>query len=241
PTQPVLGVSTVKAIAVAAQQGQRIYTITQDNLSTALSQITLPADVETDIANAVNAGFQVTTHQTDIQYAGLVTAGYAIEDPNTGVGAMLISSGDAGGGAKILNALGIVLFTIAAAIIASLLIVLTLLLVPIFLAIIVIVVNVLIDEILVTLGTLAIIHGLTAISWSPSQIAGGFGAFFALMAFATIAPSLIFAAIFAIFSFIIGFIASAIRPARSFPDGMKTRFAKNKKACAQNTCPQVFA
>ncbi|MDP2184081.1 MAG: hypothetical protein Q8J93_01220 [Xanthomonadales bacterium] len=74
PEQPVLGVSTVKAIAVAAQQGQRIYTITQDNLSTALSQITLPADVETDIANAVNAGFQVTTHQADIQYAGLVTA-----------------------------------------------------------------------------------------------------------------------------------------------------------------------
>jgi len=97
PTQPVLGVSTVKAIAVAAQQGQRIYTITQANLSIALSQIALPADVETDIANAVNAGFQVTTHQTDIAYAGLVTAGYAIEDPNTGVGAMLISSGASGG------------------------------------------------------------------------------------------------------------------------------------------------
>src|SRR3546814_14025933 len=71
PTQPVLGVSTVKAIVVAAQQGQRIYTITAQNLATALDQITLPADVETDIANAVNAGFQVTTHQTDIQYAGL--------------------------------------------------------------------------------------------------------------------------------------------------------------------------
>jgi len=107
PTQPVLGVSTVKAIAVAAQQGQRIYTITQANLSTALSQISLPADVETDIANAVNAGFQVTTHQTDIAYAGLVTAGYAIEDPNTGVGAMLISTGDNGG--RILIGLGFIL------------------------------------------------------------------------------------------------------------------------------------
>jgi len=107
PTQPVLGVSTVKAIAVAAQQGQRIYTITPANLSTALDQITLPADVETDIANAVNAGFQVTTHQADIAYAGLVTAGYAIEDPNTGVGAMLISSGDNGG--RILIGLGFIL------------------------------------------------------------------------------------------------------------------------------------
>jgi len=111
PTRPVLGVSTVKAIAVAAQQGQRIYTITQANLSTALSQISLPADVETDIANAVNAGFQVTTHQADIQYAGLVTAGYAIEDPNTGVGAMLISSGESGG--KILTAIGIILTFVA--------------------------------------------------------------------------------------------------------------------------------
>src|SRR3546814_1989344 len=87
PTQHVLGVSTVKAIAVAAQQGQRIYTITQDNLATAFNQITFPADVETDIANAVNAGFPVTTNQADIQYAGLVLAGYAIEETNSGVGA----------------------------------------------------------------------------------------------------------------------------------------------------------
>ncbi|MDZ4115727.1 MAG: hypothetical protein U1C54_06940 [Xanthomonadaceae bacterium] len=119
PTQPVLGVSTVKAIAVAAQQGQRIYTITQDNLSTALNQITLPADVETDIANAVNAGFQVTTHQTDIQYAGLITAGYAIEDPNTGVGAMLISSGASGGFSFIAGLLAGVLLGLVVLLVAA--------------------------------------------------------------------------------------------------------------------------
>src|SRR3546814_14546940 len=56
PTQPVLGVSTVKAIAVAAQQGQRIYTITQNNLATALSQLRLPAEVETHRSESRRVG-----------------------------------------------------------------------------------------------------------------------------------------------------------------------------------------
>jgi hypothetical protein len=95
--RPVYGVSTVKALGVAASQGQRMYSIGAENLTVALSQMSLPSDVEADIANAVNAGLRVSAHQSDIHFAGTTTAGYALEDPTTGAGAMMISSGQNGG------------------------------------------------------------------------------------------------------------------------------------------------
>src|SRR3546814_12696814 len=56
PTQPVLGVRTVKAIAAAAQQGQSIYTITHANRATAPSHISMTPDTAHAIHIAVPWG-----------------------------------------------------------------------------------------------------------------------------------------------------------------------------------------
>ncbi len=62
-TAPAQGISAVKALALAAAEGQRIYTITNDNLATALNQLQLDPDTEQEIENAVYAGKVVTAHQ----------------------------------------------------------------------------------------------------------------------------------------------------------------------------------
>ena len=59
---PGHGISTVKALALAAEEGQRIWTITEDNLDLALETIDLSANAKTDIRNAVNEGKVVTAH-----------------------------------------------------------------------------------------------------------------------------------------------------------------------------------
>ncbi|QGX38488.1 transglutaminase domain-containing protein [Permianibacter aggregans] len=97
PQQKAEGVSAVKAIAIANAQGQRIYTIDQNNLETALSQITLDIDTENDIRAAVESGKQVTTHQNPITYHGWTGAGYIITDTESGAGAYKISGGADGG------------------------------------------------------------------------------------------------------------------------------------------------
>ncbi len=95
--QPVHGVSAVKALAIAASQGQKIYTITAGNISTALPQLTISDEIKSKIRDAVNAGDQVTVSQDPISYAGWKGAGYIITDPTTGTGAYKISGGADGG------------------------------------------------------------------------------------------------------------------------------------------------
>jgi len=94
---PAYGISAVKAIALAAQDGQRIYTIDQNNLSLALSQMQLEDQVEQEIRAAVYAGHIVTTHEALVDFHGSLTAGYIIEDPTTGATAYKISGGGNGG------------------------------------------------------------------------------------------------------------------------------------------------
>ncbi|TDQ45601.1 hypothetical protein EV696_11969, partial [Permianibacter aggregans] len=65
----------------------------QNNLETALSQITLDIDTENDIRAAVESGKQVTTHQSPITYHGWTGAGYIITDTESGAGAYKISGG----------------------------------------------------------------------------------------------------------------------------------------------------
>ena len=101
------GVSAVKAIAIAAAEGQRICTITQDNLNTALSQIELGTATEQEIRNAVNAGWEVTTHQYQITFHDWVGEGYILIDPQTGAGAYKIAGGGNGSRTEdILDAMG---------------------------------------------------------------------------------------------------------------------------------------
>ena len=90
------GISAVKAIALAAAQGQKIWTITRDNLDAALSAINLHADSETEIRNGVNAGNVVTAHEQSINFNGWVGEGYIIIDPTTGAGAYKIAGGGNG-------------------------------------------------------------------------------------------------------------------------------------------------
>lgn len=93
---PAYGVSAVKAIQLAAAEGQKIYTITQANVNAALSAINLNSATEQEIRNAVYAGKEVTTHTHRINYQGMITAGYTILDPETGAGAYKIASGEDG-------------------------------------------------------------------------------------------------------------------------------------------------
>ncbi|MBS3804675.1 MAG: transglutaminase family protein [Oleiphilaceae bacterium] len=93
---PAEGVSTAKALALAMAEGQRIYTLTQDN-ATNLSQITIDSDARSEIQMALQRGFEVTVHQQPINVNGWEGSGYAIIDPERGVGAYKISGGASGG------------------------------------------------------------------------------------------------------------------------------------------------
>ncbi len=94
---PAHGISAVKAIQIAAAEGQKIWTITQANLSTALAAIDLPSDIETDIRNSVYAGKEVTAHETAVNFYGSSQVGYVVIDPTTGAGGYLIGGGENGG------------------------------------------------------------------------------------------------------------------------------------------------
>ena len=108
-TTPVLGlpvcpqgISAVKAIGLAASQGQKIYTITPEvyqnnpnivnaNLS-AHSQSTKQA-----VQNALDIGHEVTIHEKPITQSGWTGAGYTTIDPATGAGGYMIDGGLNGG------------------------------------------------------------------------------------------------------------------------------------------------
>lgn len=111
--QAAKGISAVRALQVATQQGQRIYTITSENAQYTIPELTLSQSVKDDIMSAVNAGYQVSTSQSNISYAGWSGAGYIILDKETGAGAYKISGGQNGGVLRFIennaNAFGFVL------------------------------------------------------------------------------------------------------------------------------------
>jgi hypothetical protein len=89
-------VSTVKALAIAQQQGQKIYTITQQNASTALAKLPVSGSVGQEIRNAIQAGKEVTIHEKPINAYGWSGYGYSIIDPETGAGGYVIEGGGNG-------------------------------------------------------------------------------------------------------------------------------------------------
>ena len=93
---PAHGVAAVTAINIAASQGQKIFTITQNNVDVALSQITLPPHVIQTIQDAVASGKEVTTHQMPIDFYGSPQVGYTVIDPQTGAGGYHIYGGEDG-------------------------------------------------------------------------------------------------------------------------------------------------
>ncbi len=94
---PAHGISAVKALQLAAAEGQKIWTITQSNLSQAMAALNLSSSVEADIRNAVRAGKEVTAHEDTINFHGRPSAGYMVLDPKTGAGGYLIAGGENGG------------------------------------------------------------------------------------------------------------------------------------------------
>jgi hypothetical protein len=94
------GVSAVKALAIAAIQGQRVYTLNQSNEaahSAIVQSLQIDEDVKAEIVEALVSGKEVTVHDKNINVNGWVGCGYTIIDPTTGAGAYKIAGGANGG------------------------------------------------------------------------------------------------------------------------------------------------
>ncbi|OGR35177.1 MAG: hypothetical protein A2091_10950 [Desulfuromonadales bacterium GWD2_61_12] len=96
PEQPAEGVSTVKALRIANDQGIPIYTVNQGNVTAVMPQLQLDGQVKTDIKNAINAGKIVIVSKENINFHGWKGCGYIIVDPSTGAGAYMIGGGTSG-------------------------------------------------------------------------------------------------------------------------------------------------
>jgi RHS repeat-associated protein len=80
PTQRGQAVSAVKALQLAAQQGQKLYALTSGNAGTVLPTLPLDESLKDDIRNAVASGRQVLTTEANVSYAGWTGAGYVMLD-----------------------------------------------------------------------------------------------------------------------------------------------------------------
>jgi hypothetical protein len=89
--------STVTALAMAMQQGQRVYTINQQNQATTLPALHLDSLAMSEINDALASGKEVTTHTDQLTVPGFKGSGYAVTDPVTGEGIYKISGGKNGG------------------------------------------------------------------------------------------------------------------------------------------------
>lgn len=106
PSQP-RGVSAAEAIAIAANQGQKIYTLNAQNQAyhaSIINGLNVSADVKVEITNALAAGKEVTVPQSEITVNGWTGSGYVITDPDTGAGAYKIAGGANGGWLSVLAA-----------------------------------------------------------------------------------------------------------------------------------------
>ena len=96
------GVSAVKAIGIAAEAGQRVFTITRAVYSSSPSIVStrlaaLSESTRARIQQALDAGYEVTAHEAPIASSGWVGAGFILTDPATGAGAYLLEGGANGG------------------------------------------------------------------------------------------------------------------------------------------------
>jgi len=98
---PNEGISAVKVISIAIQEGQRIYKLTKKNQLLNLPNIHHDALTMAEIKNALSNGKEVTTHTASINAFGWSGAGYIIIDPESGEGAYKISGGLNGGSSDI--------------------------------------------------------------------------------------------------------------------------------------------
>lgn len=90
---PIEAMSAVKAITIAADEGQRIYQINQSNLAGVIDQLNHNPATISEIQNAVSAGMEAIIHTDPVSNAGFFGAGYILFDPATGDGAFKITGG----------------------------------------------------------------------------------------------------------------------------------------------------
>jgi len=90
-------------------EGQRIYNLTQDNGDN-LSLSTIDTEARSEIQKAIQRGYEVTVHQAPLNVNGWECSGYAIIDPENGVGAYKISGGANDG--ELLDGISILLTTL---------------------------------------------------------------------------------------------------------------------------------
>lgn len=95
-TEQVEGVSTVKALALARMDGQKIYTLTKENAEQ-LNNIEIDDLGRAEISQALQLGYAVTVHEKPVLVNGWKGSGYSILDQDYGVGAYKISGGANGG------------------------------------------------------------------------------------------------------------------------------------------------
>ena len=91
------GISAVKAIAIAQSQGQKIYTITRENAATALPKLPVGGDAGAEIRSAIQAGKEITVHESQISAYAWTGYGYTVIDPDTGAGGYIIEGKGNGG------------------------------------------------------------------------------------------------------------------------------------------------
>ena len=92
------GVSTVKILEVANNQGIPIYTVNQQNIAAVLPKLSVSTEIKAVLQNAVNAGKHVMIPQRNVSYYGWAGIGYTIMDPDSGSGAYMVSVNASNGG-----------------------------------------------------------------------------------------------------------------------------------------------
>jgi transglutaminase-like putative cysteine protease len=92
-----MSMSATEYIAYATTHGVPIQVVAPDNLSTAIANLQVSADVIDDVSAAVQSGMVAILPQRDLNIRGRVGNGYIILDPQTGAGAYLIDGGLNGG------------------------------------------------------------------------------------------------------------------------------------------------
>lgn len=95
--QRVPGLSTIKVLQVASQQGVRAYRIDQRNASTILPSLEYSPWLTDTLREAIDEGRVVTVPQRDIQHHAWVGTGWIAMDESTGYAGYMLSGSISGG------------------------------------------------------------------------------------------------------------------------------------------------
>lgn len=96
PQSPVRGVSAMEALIIANEMGYKIFEIDSNNMGSILPMLNIDVKAKNDIINAIATGKVVTVPENNITVGGWTGVGFVINDPESGVGAYLISGGQNG-------------------------------------------------------------------------------------------------------------------------------------------------